>query len=188
MLARGRPGSRLSCQDWGSQTAALPTSALLSLPLPLTAHTCTHLHAHTCAHIRLKMHTRARTHARVHTHTYTHVHTPYRQTFVHTRTCLQMHTRACTHARVHTHTCTHVHTLAQRHSCTHACAYVHAHVSPGVHTRVHRQTWFLPTAAPPGDTIHGNTYWGHLGVCLQALLPSLSSHGSRPNLSLRAGV
>lgn len=160
VVARGRPGSRLSCQDWGSRTVALPTSALLSLPLPLTAHTRAHIYMHTftCTHV------------------YTHVHT---------RTHLKMHTRACAHARVYTH----VHILAQRHSCTrvrvHTCTCVQSHVYTRActdtrapmcpHMCAQTDTWFLPTAAPPSDTINGNTYWGQLGVCLQALL-SLSSH------------
>lgn len=181
---RGHRGSRLCWQDWGSRTAAPPTSALLSLPFPLTVHThtCTHLHAH------IYMHTRA--------HTYT-------QTLVYTCTHTQMHTRTCTCS----HTCAHtqVHTLAHRHSCTcvrtdghtymHTCAiYMCAHACTDTrapmcpHMCTQTDTWFLPTAAPPGDTINGNTSWGGLGVCLQALLPSWSSHQLQAQLGLRAGV
>ena len=113
VVARGRPGSRLSCQDWGSQTAALPTSALLSLPLPLTAHTCTHLHAHMCTHL-------------IHRHLCTHAHI-YKCTPVHAHMHIFTHT--------HAHMCTHLH----RDIRAHACAYMHT-CDAHVHTCMHRHT------------------------------------------------
>ena len=102
-------------------------------------------------------------------------------TCTYTCTHTQMHIRTCTCS----HTCAHIHMFAYRHSCTCVCtnrwAHIHAHVCAihmcaractdtraplCPHTCTQTDTWFLPTAAPPGDTINGNTSWGGLGVCL----------------------
>ena len=175
---RGHRGSRLGWQDWGSRTAALPTSALLSLPFPLTVHThtCTHLHAH------IYMHTRAHTYTQTLVYTCTH-------TQMHTRTCTCSHT--CAHTGAHTCTQTFVHMCAHKqmgtHTCTrvqYICVHMHAqiHVHPCVHTCVHRQTRgfspLLPHPVTQSMGTHPGEGWG--SAYKLSFLPGLLT-SSRPN-------
>lgn len=164
--ARGHPGSRLGWQDWGSWTAALgqPQPCCLFLFHLLHTHTCTHMHMlrrHLCTCAHTNAHTR-----------------------VHICTCL--------HTGAHIHTCTqtfmHVcerrwaHILAHMCACTDTCASMCPHACTQTDTR------FLPTAAPPSDTVNGNTCWESRGFAYKlSFLPRLLT-GSRPDLGSRAGV